>query len=193
VTVSITTAEEKARLRTAIRAQLAAMPENIRRAEDDALFSAFLSLPEVERADTIFLFCGTGTEPDTSRLFPPLLARGKRLALPRMRPGRQMEVRQFCPDRPLVKHPFGISEPDEGCPLLAPEDIDLVLVPALCYDKKGFRLGMGGGYYDRWLARYSGPAMGLCREGLLRDALPLEPHDRPVDVVITPTQVIHTK
>ena len=57
MTASITTAEEKARLRTAIRAQLAAMPESIRRAEDDALFSAFLSLPEVERADTIFLFC----------------------------------------------------------------------------------------------------------------------------------------
>ena len=191
--MSITTAEEKARLRPLLRAQLSAMPEDARRAEDDTLFSAFLSLPEVEQAHTLLLFCGMDAEPDTSRLFAPLLARGKRIVLPRMLPGRQMEVRQFYPDHPLAMHPFGILEPDECSPLIAPEDIDLVLVPALCYDKKGFRLGMGGGYYDRWLTRYSGPAMGLCREGLLQNALPFEPHDRPVDVVITPTQVIRAK
>lgn len=193
MTVFITTAEAKARLRTQVRAQLAAIPDEERRAEDDILFSTLLSCPEVGRADTIFLFHGVGTEPDTSRLFAPLLARGKRIALPRMLPGRQMEVRLLRPDRPLVKHPFGILEPDEDCPLLRPEEIGLVLVPALCYDRQGFRLGMGGGYYDRWLARYSGPTIGLCREALLQGALPAEPHDRPVDAVITPSQIIRAK
>jgi len=193
VTVSITTAEEKARLRALIRKQLLNLPDTERIAEDNALFSTFLTLPEVVRAQTVFLFCGTGTEPDTARLFPSLLAQDKRIALPRMMPGRQMEVRRFDPDRPLVKHPFGILEPDEDCPILSPEEIDLVLVPGLCYDKKGFRLGMGGGYYDRWLLRYQGVTVGLCRETLLQDALPAESHDRPVDVVITPTQIIRAK
>ncbi len=191
--MSITTAEEKARLRTLIRNQLADLPQTQRTAEDDTLFSAFLSLSEVDRTNTIFLFCGTGTEPDTARLFPPLLSLGKRIALPRMLPGRQMEVRLYCPDRPLVKHPFGILEPDETCPLLIPEQIGMALVPALCYDRKGVRLGMGGGYYDRWLTHYHGLTVGLCREALLQDKLPAEPHDRPVDMVITPTQIIHTK
>ena len=193
VTASTTTAEEKTRLRQLIREQLAALPVAQRKAEDEALFSAFLSLPEVEQAQTLFLFCGTGNEPDTARLFAPLITRGKRIALPRMLPGRQMEARQFCPDRPLVKHPFGIPEPDEDSPLLLPQDIDLVLVPALCYDRRGFRLGMGGGYYDRWLPKYHGPTAGLCRSDLLQDALPTAPHDRPVDKIITPTMVLRIK
>ena len=162
------------------------MPAEERRQEDEALLAAFLAAPETERAQTIFLFYGVGTEPDTSRLLDPLLRRGKRLALPRMLPGRRMQARLYCPDRPLVPHRFGIPEPDEACPILAPEEIDLVLVPALCYDRRGIRLGMGGGYYDRWLADFSGPTLGLCREALLQDRLPAEPHDRPVDAVLTP-------
>lgn len=191
--MSTTTAEEKARLRRLIRNQLADLPVAQRTAEDDTLFSAFLALPEVAQAKTVFLFCGTGTEPDTSRLFAPLLEQGKRTCLPRMLPGRRMEVRQYCPDRPLVKHPFGILEPDENCPLVEAAEIDLVLVPALCYDRNGFRLGMGGGYYDRWLTCYHGFTTGLCRQALLRDVLPTESHDRSVDVVITPAAILRSK
>ena len=191
--MSTTTAEEKARLRARLRQQLTDLPDAQRTAEDNALFSVFLSLPETAQAQTVLLFCGTGTEPDTARLFAPLLAQGKRIALPQMLPGRQMAVRQYCPDRPLVRHPFGILEPDEHCPLIRIEKIDFVLVPALCYDRQGFRLGMGGGYYDRWLCGYYGPTSGLCRQSLLQDHLPIEAHDRPVDVVITPSEIIRSK
>lgn len=191
--MSITTAEQKGQLRQLIRNQLPTLPVAAREAEDRALFSAFLALPQVERASTLFLFWGTGLEPDTARLFAPLLARGKRIALPRMLPGRQMEVREHCPDRPPIKHSFGILEPDENCPLIDKNNVDLVLVPALCYDRRGFRLGMGGGYYDRWLEHYSGVTVGLCRQAFLHDILPTEPHDRPVDVVITPGAVLNIK
>lgn len=191
--MSITTAEKKAQLRQLIRNQLAELPTALRTAEDNALFTTFLNLPEVVKSKTLFLFCGTGTEPDTTRLFSPLLEQGKRLCLPRMMPGRQMDVRQYCPERPLVRHAYGILEPDESCPLVDPHEIDLVLVPSLCYDRRGFRLGMGGGYYDRWLPRYSATTVGLCRQALLQTTLPVEPHDRPVDVVITPSQVIRIK
>lgn len=191
--MSTTTAEEKIRLRKLIRNQLSQLPVAERIAEDSVLFSTFLSLPEVTQAHTLFLFCGADAEPDTARLFAPLLDRGKRLALPRMLPGRQMELRQYCPNRPLIRHPFGILEPDANCPLIPAEEIGLALVPALCYDRQGFRLGMGGGYYDRWLAHYSGLTVGLCRQALMQDAVPTEPHDRPVDVVITPEAVLNIK
>ena len=190
---STTTAEEKTRLRKLIGSRLTAMSHDARKAEDDVLFASFLSLPEVAQAATIALFCGVGSEPDTSALFDPLLARGKRLVLPRMLPGRQMEMRQFVPHRPLVPHPFGIPEPDADCPLILPGQIDLVLVPALCYDRQGYRLGMGGGYYDRWLAGFGGYTVGLCRQALLQDRLPVEEHDRPVDVVITPELTLQIK
>ncbi len=186
-TVCTTTAEaDKDALRRRIRTQLSQLPEQLRRQEDDALFAAFLSRPEVAQAKTLFLFYGVGTEPETARLFPPLLEQGKVIGLPRMLPNRGMQVHRYLPDRPLLPHPFGILEPDKDAPILSPDEIDLVLVPALCYDRRGFRLGMGGGYYDRWLAHYHGVKIGLCRQNVLSDQLPVLPHDRPVDLVITP-------
>ena len=102
-----------------------------------------------------------------------------------MLPGHRMEVRRYDPDKPLVRAPFGISEPGEDCPLLAREEIPLALVPALCYDRRGFRLGFGGGYYDRWLEGFSGLRVGLCREAVLQDRVPAGPHDARVDLLLT--------
>lgn len=183
---STSTAEAKAALRRQIRAQLAALPEHVRHAEDEALFQAFLALPQVQRAQTLFLFYGVGTEPNTARLIQQLVTLGKTVALPRMLPDHGMDVLVYDPHRPLVQNKFGLWEPDAACPALGPEQIDLVLVPAMCYDKHNYRLGMGGGYYDRWLVHYSGTTVGLCRAALLADQLPVECHDRPVDLVITP-------
>ncbi len=186
VKVCTTAAEaNKAALRRRLRAQLSQIPEAVRRQEDEALFAAFLARPEVARAHTLFLFFGVGTEPETARLFAPLLTQGKAIGLPRMLPGRKMQVHRYDPARPLVPHPFGIPEPEADAPILSPGEIDLVLVPGLCYDRRGYRLGMGGGYYDRWLAEYRGITIGLCRQQLLCHRLEVLPHDRPVDLVIT--------
>ena len=76
-------------------------------------------------------------------------------------------------------------EPGEDCPLAARESIDLILVPGLCFDRLGYRLGQGGGYYDRYLAGYAGATVGLCRRAVLQEAVPREAHDRPVDLVVT--------
>lgn len=187
MTPSISTTERKAQLRGEIRARLTALPAEERRRQDSALFSAFLALPQVEHAQTVFLFYGVGTEPETSRLLSPLLERGKRVVLPRLLPGRRMECRLYCPDKPLVPHRYGLLEPSSECPLIPAEEIDLALVPALCYDRQGYRLGLGGGYYDRWLEAFSGTTVGLCRYCLLQECVPVESHDRQVDLVLTET------
>ena len=185
------TTEEKVRLRRRVREQLAAMePEELRRS-DDALFARFLALPQVERAGTIFAFWGIpGREPETARLISALLERGKRVCLPRMLPGHLMEIRQYMPDRPMVSVSFGISEPDLSCPILTQDEIDLILVPAVCYDKAGYRLGFGGGYYDRWLEHFNGFRVGMCRNAVLQDKVPTEPHDSRVDLLLTETESI---
>lgn len=183
-----TTAEEKAALRKALRAQLSAMPAHALQAGDRALFAAFLALPQVQRAHTLFLFWGVpGREPDTAPLVRELAARGKRVGLPRMLPGHEMEVRLYEPERELVPASFGIWEPPQDAPLLSSEEIDLTLVPALCYDRQCVRLGFGGGYYDRWLAGYHGFSVGFCRDTLLQDRVPAQSHDRRVDLVLTET------
>ena len=94
---------EKAALRRRVRAYLEGLSPRQRRESDDALFARFLSLPQVEAADTLLLYHGMGAEPDTARLFPALWARGKRLCLPRCLPGHGMEARLIRPDsvRPL--------------------------------------------------------------------------------------------
>lgn len=177
---------EKKELRRRVREELSVLSRSELIRSDDALFARFLALPQVEEAKTIFAFWGIpGKEPDTSRLIGELVRRGKTVGLPRMLPGHRMEVRRFVPDRPLVKASFGISEPGEDCPLLDREDIDLVLVPAVCYDGCGYRLGFGGGYYDRWLEGFSGVKVGLCRGAVLREAVPIEAHDARVDLLLT--------
>lgn len=188
-TSSTTIAEDKAALRRQVRLTLEGLsPEAVRRG-DDALFAAFSALPQVEAASTLFAFWGIpGREPDTGRLIRALTAQGKRVGLPRMLPDRQMEVRLYDPDRPLIPADFGILEPSADVPLLPREDIELALVPAMCYDRQGFRLGFGGGYYDRWLSGFSGITVGLCRDCVLQDRVPTEDHDCRVDLLLTETR-----
>lgn len=182
-------AEEKGKLRRQVRQTLAALtPEEARRS-DDALFARFLALPQVEAAGTVFAFWGIpGREPETERLIAALTARGKTVGLPRMLPEHGMEVRAYDPNIPMVRAAFGIQEPSGACPLIRKENIGLVLVPAVCYDRQGYRLGFGGGYYDRWLAGFPGLRVGLCRRAVLQERVPIEPHDSKVDLLLTETE-----
>lgn len=186
-----TTALEKTRLRVKIRQALTDIPFSQMRQSDQSMFQTLLDLPQTARARTISLFWGvTGLEPDTSRLIPELLKLDKRVCLPRIIPDFGMELRLYTPGCPMAPASFGIREPTIECPLVPREQVDLVVVPALCYDRQGFRLGYGGGYYDRWLADYAGPTVGMCRQAVLLDCVPREDHDKPVQTVITEEQVL---
>ncbi|MCI7472222.1 MAG: 5-formyltetrahydrofolate cyclo-ligase [Clostridiales bacterium] len=178
---------EKARLRRQALDWLANLSPQARTAGDEALFHRFLTLPQAESARTILLYHGMDAEPDTVRLLPPLWGLGKRVCLPRCLPGNQMEARLVQPDSTLIRHPYGMLEPDIDCSLIPPDQIDLVLVPGLAFDRSGGRLGRGGGYYDRWLAGFSGVTAALCRDGLLMEDIPRLPHDLGVDLVVTET------
>lgn len=181
-----TIADEKKQLRARVRRQLNELTPRENRDSDERLFARFLALPEVNEARTVFAFWGiAGKEPDTSVLIEELLRQGKRVCLPRMLPQHRMETRLYDPEKGLVPVSFGIFEPGEDCPEVAKEDIDLVLVPAVCYDRQGYRLGFGGGYYDRWLEHFSGFRVGLCRGCVLQDKVPTEPHDSRVNVLLT--------
>ena len=178
---------EKARLRRQALDWLATLSSQARIAGDEALFRRFLALPQIESVRTVLLYHGMDTEPDTVRLLPPLWDIGKQVCLPRCLPGNQMEARLVQRDSTLVRHPYGMLEPGPDCPLIPPDQIDLVLVPGLAFDRSGGRLGRGGGYYDRWLAGFSGITAALCRDGLLMEAIPRLPHDLGVNLVVTET------
>lgn len=166
------------------------LTDDVRCASDHQLFQQFLTLLHSTRPSSILLYFGVGNEPDTSQLFEPLSLLGTELALPRCLPGGEMEARSYRGIEHLTSGPFGIPEPDITCPVVRRDSLSLILVPGLCFDERGFRLGHGGGYYDRYLTGFSGSSVALCRDRLLLPNLPVEPHDRPVDLVLTETRCL---
>lgn len=154
---------------------------------DVCLRRRFLELPQVERAASVLLFSGMGAEVDTRPLLEELSRQGKRVLLPRCLPRGGMEARRYDPDK-LVRHQYGMLEPAPDCERVEKDGIDLILVPALCYDTRCYRMGRGGGYYDRYLADFAGATVGLCRDALLCAAVPRDPWDRPVGLVLTETK-----
>ena len=182
---STTTAEEKAALRASLRARMRGLSPEEREASDRALFQRFLALPEVARAKVLLLYHGMGAEPETARLIPPLLAAGKRLALPRCTGPGEMEARLVEEGTPLIRHRYGMLEPGMDCPMVEPEELELILVPGLAFDRRGGRLGQGGGFYDRYLPRCPGVKTALCRAIFLLEETPRAEHDCGVNLVVT--------
>ncbi len=137
---------------------------------------------------TIAAYVPVGTEPGGPDL-PGLLAAHARVLLPALLPSGDLDWAAF--DGMLVAGPHGLREP--AGPRLGPSAVlaaDLVLVPALAVDRRGMRLGRGGGSYDRVLARLAdSPALivALLHEDELLDVVPAEPHDRPVHGVLRPS------
>lgn len=163
-----------------LRRRAALLPK----AEAAHLLERFAQLPEVRSAHTVMVFCGVGREPDTAPLIRTLLERGQQVALPVCLPGRTLEARVITDETQLVPGRFGIPEPDCTCPAVPRDRIGAILVPGLMADRKGHRLGYGGGYYDRWLAGYEGFTAMVCPAERLVDDLPHEAFDRPVTLVI---------
>ena len=103
---------------------------------------------------------------------------------------REIVPRLAAKEEDLVPGPFGILQPRTGAAPVDPQELSVVLVPAIAYDRRGYRLGYGGGYYDRFLPRLGRAAVtaGLVYDALLLAELPAEGHDRPVQWVLTETR-----
>lgn len=175
---------DKAAFREEIRRREQAIPERQRLYSDELLRQRFLDYVRDSAAEALLLFAGMGLEVDTWPLLETLERLGKQVCLPRCLPGGAMEARRYAAGR-LTRHRYGMLEPDTSCPVVDKSELDLILVPALCYDRSCFRLGRGGGFYDRYLSDYAGMTVGLCREVLLCDRVPVDPWDRSVDMVLT--------
>lgn len=171
--------------KAAIRRRMVQMP-----APDwDSIIEQFLALPEIKQAQTIMLFYGVRSEADTRPLIKTLLRQGKRVVLPRCLSRQNMEGRAIDEQSELYLSAYGIPEPGEECPVVGQAEIDLILVPNLCCDRRGYRLGHGGGYYDRYLSEFSGLTVSLCPDEWLAEELPTDEWDVPMDIVLTQTQI----
>ena len=177
--------QQKAALRRELAAAARSLTSGEKQASDDAILRQVLRTPEYRRAGTVFLFVGHGDEIDTLPLLRQVLADGKRLCVPLCTAPGRMECRAVRDLRDLRPGAYGILEPPADAPAVSPARIDLAIVPCVGASREGFRLGHGGGYYDRFLARYNGDTLLLCRQALLRSSIPHESHDIPIPAILT--------
>ena len=181
---------EKSLLRERIKELTAALDDKYVAESDAGILSVLLSLSVFRQANRVFAYYSVGREPDTLRLIGLCLEAGKEIFLPRSYSCGRMDFAPLnCPVGQLSKGRFGIPQPTDELPPVRAGKGDIVIVPALCYDEELYRLGHGGGYYDRFLESTEAVAIGLCRERLVLGAVPKEPHDRPVDMLVTEKKV----
>ena len=153
-----------------------------------ALANRSLSLPIWDKNQFhLFLSIPEKNEVDTSYLLTILQGRDKNVIIPKILPGRELEHYLLTDNTPLQANKLGIPEPLSGI-TVAPENIEVVFLPLLIFDTRGYRVGYGGGYYDRFLSR--------CPENTLKIGLSffepveaisdLNANDIPMDFALTP-------
>jgi 5-formyltetrahydrofolate cyclo-ligase len=189
VTASGGVAGQKAALRRRLMADRARLTPVQRAAAGRALRDTILELPQVQMAGTIAAYYSLVSEPDTHGLVYALWKRGSYVLLPLLRPDADLDWASYEGPDSLRPGPRGLAEPGEpprGLDAVA--RADLVLVPALAVDRRGMRLGRGGGSYDRALARVGPqvPTIALVYDGELLDEVPADGHDQRVRMVARP-------
>ena len=142
-------------LRNKTIAAMKELPQSVKAEADSQLTQRFIQLPAFQEAKTLATYLSMGHEFSTASLIQAALQLGKRVCVPRTYPQGRMEFVEYDPDI-LEKTRFGLLEPNEKGKLVDKSEIDLIHVPGLVFQSKGYRIGYGGGYYDRYLADYTG-------------------------------------
>jgi len=145
---------------------------------------------EFKAAGTVMAYVSLPQEVNTCNFIEEALKQGKRVAVPYIEPpNKTILASELKALECLEKGPFGTQQPKMSVKkTVALKEIDLIVVPALAYDKKNMRLGRGKGFYDQFLSERdlsSAKTIGLAFDFQIVDSLPSDPHDRPVLSVIT--------
>jgi len=183
--------ETKAALRTRARAQRSAIPASMRSAAAAAATSHFFDHIPLAPADVVAAYWPIREEIDCRPLLTRLMDALQPVCLPVVvGDGEPLDMRLWEQGAALYPSGFGTLAPAETAPRAEP---DVVLVPLLGFDARGTRLGYGGGYYDRTLARLTRPArlVGFAFAAQELPTIPRAPHDRPLDALVTEKGVRH--
>lgn len=188
-----TAALEKQRLREERLAAREALSEQERSVLDDRITQKLLATSEYAEATTVLTYVSVSSEVSTRMFIECALRDGKTVAVPRCLPGHCLEFVAIASLEQLVAAPFNLLEPAKELPAVTEDQKNnsICIVPALLVDTKGYRLGYGAGFYDRFLSTYPGKKICLAyQQSLSRTTLPHTAFDVAVDVVITESEVL---
>ncbi|MFZ2148314.1 MAG: 5-formyltetrahydrofolate cyclo-ligase [Sedimentisphaerales bacterium] len=187
---------DKAQLRRKLQNRLLAIPSEQRSEKSRKACRNLLSISQFQSASTVMMYLSLPHEADTSEAILHAWQLGKIVAVPKIswQQRHMMPVQIYSLETGFSTSASGLRNPIAGVPMPF-EEIDLVVTPALGFDRKGNRLGRGGSYYDRFFAN---PKLNASRCGFgfaeqLVEAIPVTEHDEPVDLLVTDEEVIYFK
>ena len=172
----------KSELRKQVLQEMKAIPRKQKQAIDQALTEGLLQHPFYQEANTIATYLSFPHEFQTQELIEQALKDGKKVLIPKTYPKGRMDFVVYDPQQ-LVKTSFGLLEPQGDLEVVDVSQIDLIHVPGLAFTMEGYRIGYGGGYYDRYLEHFTGNTLSTVYPCQIRDFIP-EDHDIPVQEVL---------
>jgi 5-formyltetrahydrofolate cyclo-ligase len=174
--------EAKAKLRTQVLSNRSSLLQS-----DTAnqFGTSLLKLCSQLGAKSVGIYLSFGSEPATDAFVVAAKAAGITLSAPRTGPDSSMEFAAL--EGPSKSSELGFLQPVGE--IVEPDELDLIIAPALSVDMFGNRLGRGGGFFDRYLEQFDGPVAAVVYDSELVPELPSEPHDKPVQYAVTPSRI----
>ncbi|MDR2833749.1 MAG: 5-formyltetrahydrofolate cyclo-ligase [Streptococcaceae bacterium] len=152
---------------------------------ENKLHQKLFTSPEWKNAQTIGLTISQQIEINTKPIITKAWSEGKAIVIPKTQKKPVMDFYQYEQNAPLQLTKYGLLEPIGNEKKIAPDSIDLLIVPGLIFHQKGYRIGFGGGFYDAYLAQFHGVTLSLAFPFQLNSNWQPEIFDQPVDKIIT--------
>lgn len=186
--------QRKLQIRNVCKKYRANLPAEKKQQFDIILQEKFLQTDEYKNADVLLAFVSKDIEICTDKIIKQALADGKTLALPKCKEENLMDFYIVDDFEKLQEGYYGLLEPDSTkCQLLENTCNSVCLVPGLSFDREGYRIGFGKGYYDRFLLDFKGVTVGMCYTKCVEEKLPRGYYDRPIDILLTEKYKIDTR
>lgn len=182
----------KKQMRSSCKEMRRSMNETTKSNYDKKIQNKLLNLFIVREADVILTYVSTPIEVKTLDFIEVLLKNGKKVAVPKcLNDKGDMDFFMINSLSDLEAGFFGVQEPDIATAEKAVvTEKSICVVPAFLFDEKGYRLGYGKGYYDRFLSKFQGKTVGICYEENICDSLMHGKYDRPVGLIVTEKRII---
>lgn len=155
---------------------------------NEKVLQRFFELSMIKQARKIMIYYSIEREVATIPMIERLLQQDKQVYLPICRADKDLDAGLITGLEGLVERKFKLKEPAPGGIILSPEELEVIVIPGLAFDRKGYRLGHGVGYYDRFLVKTHPKSrkIGLAYDFQVISQLPADGYDIPVNGILTP-------
>ncbi|MEG0289341.1 MAG: 5-formyltetrahydrofolate cyclo-ligase [Carnobacterium sp.] len=182
----------KQEIRKQIIERLKELTGKKKKEQEAAILARLFQTVEWKEAKIIATTMAQEMELNTRPIIEKAWEEGKQVVLPRAKKNRIMDFVRYTSETPMETSTFGLSEPAAALPAIPKADIDMVIVPGLAFSEKGYRVGFGGGYYDRFLADYTGNTVSLVFNEQKIPSFEIESFDIPIGLLITVNETKQT-